>query len=109
MIRRRDFITLLGGAVGAWPLPASGQQPLPVIGFLHQGFREPPSTVNAFKKGLSEVGIIEGQNATFEDRVSLMCVLEMGHAQTLDGSLPIPQYGVRVDELQALGEKQALC
>jgi hypothetical protein len=56
--------------------------------------------MNAFKKGLSEVGIIEGQNATFEDRVSLMCVLEMGHAQTLDGSLPIPQYGVRVDNFR---------
>ena len=67
-LKRRDFITLLGSAGAAWPLAASGQQPLPVIGFLHQGSREPPSTMNAFRKGLSEVGIIEGQSVTIEER-----------------------------------------
>src|SRR6516165_649856 len=69
-LKRRDFITLLGNAGAAWPLAASGQQPLPVIGFLHQGSREPPSTMNAFRKGLSEAGIIGTQNVTIEDRAA---------------------------------------
>src|ERR1700724_2027385 len=67
---RRDLGILLSGAITARPLLASGQQPLPVIGFLHQGFREPPSLMNAFRKGLSEVGMIEGQNVTIEDRAA---------------------------------------
>jgi putative tryptophan/tyrosine transport system substrate-binding protein len=69
-LKRREFITLLGGAMAAWPLMARAQQPLPAIGFLHQGFRDPPSLINAFKKGLSEVGIIEGQSVTIEDRAA---------------------------------------
>jgi putative ABC transport system substrate-binding protein len=68
-IRRRDLIALLGGAL-AWPFPARAQQPVPVIGFLHQGFSEPPSLMNAFRKGLSEVGFIESQNVTIEDRAA---------------------------------------
>ena len=67
---RRDLGILLSGAMASWPLQASGQQPLPVIGFLHQGFREPPSLMNAFRKGLSVVGMIEGQNVAIEDRAA---------------------------------------
>jgi len=69
-MRRREFITLIGGAVAAWPLTARAQQPLPAIGFLHQGSAEPLTLMNAFRKGLSEVGIIDGQDVTIEDRAA---------------------------------------
>ena len=68
MIRRREFITLIGGAA-AWPLAARGQQANPVVGFLSS--LSPDSTkhlVAAFQKGLSESGFQEGHNVTVEYR-----------------------------------------
>src|SRR5262252_6174948 len=67
--RRRAFITLLAGAA-AWPLGARAQQHLPAIGFLHQGSPEPLTLTNAFGKGLSEAGLIVGQNVAIEDRAA---------------------------------------
>jgi putative ABC transport system substrate-binding protein len=68
-MRRREFITLLGGTV-AWPLAASAQQPaMPVIGFMSA--RSPEDTLqelNAFHKGLGEGGFIEHRNTTIEYR-----------------------------------------
>jgi putative tryptophan/tyrosine transport system substrate-binding protein len=69
-VRRREFIKLVGGGAAAWPLAARAQEPLPIIGFLHQGSPEPLSLMNAFRKGLREVGFIEGQNVTIEDRAA---------------------------------------
>jgi putative ABC transport system substrate-binding protein len=69
-MRRREFITLLGGATVAWPLTAHAQQPaMPVIGFLHVAFPGPyTQQLLAFRHGLKQSGYAEDQNVAIEYR-----------------------------------------
>ena len=85
-MKRRDFITLLGGAAVAWPLAARAQQPgMPVVGFVDptstQSFARPLST---FLKGLGETGYGEGRRLVQRKRVLRIFSSKIIHGSMAD-------------------------
>src|SRR5688572_17768996 len=68
-MRRREFMGLMGGAVASWPLAAYAQQPVPAVGFLRSTAASGSAhLVAAIRRGLNEIGFVEGQNVTIVQR-----------------------------------------
>jgi putative ABC transport system substrate-binding protein len=66
-MRRREFVTLVGGGALAWPIAVPAQQALPVVGIIHEGLPAPTSLIKAFLQGLNEGGVGQG-NVKIENR-----------------------------------------
>jgi putative ABC transport system substrate-binding protein len=99
-VKRREFITLLGGAAVAWPVAARAQQPaMPVIGYLSSFPADIPKQTQAFQQGLNDAGFFEGRNVTIEyrwdeegryDRLPMMAADLVGRRVAVLFASPIP-------------------
>jgi putative tryptophan/tyrosine transport system substrate-binding protein len=99
-MRRREFITLLGAAVAAWPLAARAQQAVSIsrIGILWPGASLPaPPRMESFRQGLRELGYVDGQNVVIELRYA------QGGLQQLP-ELAAELVRLKVDVIQASGD-----
>jgi len=94
-LTRREFTTLVGGAAVVWALPAWAQQPtMPVIGILSPGSPEADTNrMNAVRRGLAEIGYVEGQNVAIEYRGAQY---QYGHLPVLAADLVSRQVSVIV-------------
>ena len=92
-LTRREFTTLVGGAAVVWALPAWAQQPtMSVIGILSPGSPEADTNrMNAVRRGLAEIGYVEGQNAAIEYRGAQY---QYGHLPVLAADLVSRQVSV---------------
>jgi putative tryptophan/tyrosine transport system substrate-binding protein len=99
-MNKREFITLLGGAVASWPLAARAQQAMPVIGYLSSFPADiNPKLTQAFRQGLNDAGFFEGRNVTIEyrwdeegryDRLPMMADDLVGRRVAVLFASPIP-------------------
>jgi putative ABC transport system substrate-binding protein len=68
-IGRRELLAALGGAAAAWPLAARGQQPIPIIGSIYSvSAASWTDNMDAFRRGLAEVGFVDGRNVAIDYR-----------------------------------------
>jgi putative ABC transport system substrate-binding protein len=101
-VKRREFITLLGGAAAAWPFAVSAQQQLPVIAFLGSGSSLTAARLLAFRHGLKEMGYVEGESVAIEFRWA------EGHFERLPAlAAELAQGGVAVIVTTGLGSALA--